>query len=295
MTHALPATTQQPLMHDVVSVQSQVVYGRVGNNVARPTLEAMGLTVAAVPTVVLSNTPHYPTMHGGAIPTTWFRGYLADLSARGALHTLKAILVGYLGGPAQAAALERWIKQLLVQYPGLRIVIDPVMGDHDSGVYVDPRMAEAYRRRLMPLAGILTPNGFELAHLTGLPVHDVDSVVAAARSLLGGRTEWVTVTSGAPDTWAAGTMQVVLVGRTQAQLITHPRVDASPKGTGDLFAAALTGHWITGAPIPQAAQKACQQIVQALRQTQAAQCAELLLPTPAHHPHDAVSIRVVNL
>ncbi|MEO7938070.1 MAG: pyridoxine/pyridoxal/pyridoxamine kinase [Burkholderiaceae bacterium] len=289
------ATTQQPLMHDVVSVQSQVVYGRVGNNVARPTLEAMGLRVAAVPTVVLSNTPHYPTMHGGAIPTKWFSGYLADLSARGALHQLKAVLVGYLGSPAQAAALARWVQQLLAQYPKLRVVIDPVMGDHDSGIYVDPRMAQAYRQRLMPLAQVLTPNGFELAHLTGQPVDDVDSVIAAARSLLSGHTECVAVTSGAPDTWPVGAMQVVLVTRAQAQVITHALVDASPKGTGDLFAAALTGHWISGDSLPQAAMKACQQVVRALRLTREAQSAELLLPTPATPMAlEPVSIRDVN-
>lgn len=286
------ATIPQPLQHDVVSVQSHVVYGRVGNNVARPTLEAMGLTVAAVPTVMYSNTPHYPTMHGGAVPTAWFRGYLEDLAARGALRKLKAVLIGYMGGPAQAAVLSRWVKQLLTEYPGLRVVIDPVMGDHDSGIYVDPRMAAAYRQRLMPLANVLTPNGFELAHLTGQSVDDRDSVVTAARSLLTGHTEWIAVTSAAPDTWAPDEMQVMLVTRSQAHVITHPRVDASPKGTGDLFCAAMTGHWLGGASLPQAATKACQQVVQALRQTRAAQCAELLLPTQATHDADnTVSIR----
>ncbi len=91
-------------------MQSQVVYGRVGNNVAVPALEGLGLSVAAVPTVMLSNTPHYPTVHGGALPIEWFDGYLQDLSARGALQALRAILIGYLGTPAQAQALARWSR-----------------------------------------------------------------------------------------------------------------------------------------------------------------------------------------
>ena len=166
----------------------------------------------------------------------------------------------------------------------LRVVIDPVMGDHDHGIYVDTDMAEAYRQLLLPLAHGLTPNGFELAHLTGRPVDDTESVVAAARTLLTGCTQWIAVTSAAPDTWAHGEMQVVLVTRAQAHVITHARIDAVPKGTGDLFCAALTGHWLNGATLPEAIARACQTIVQALRHTHNAQCAELVLPSRVASP-----------
>lgn len=267
-----------PLPIDVVSVQSQVVYGRVGNSVAVPTLEALGLSVAAVPTVLFSNTPHYPSMHGGAVPVEWFAGYLHDLAARGALHALRAVLVGYLGGPAQAGALVGWLAERLRQQPGVRIVVDPVLGDHDHGIYVDTGLVEEYRRDILPLADGLTPNGFELAQLTGLPVSNTDDVIAAARTLLTGRTEWVAVTSAAPDSCASDEMQVVLVTRAQAEVITHPRVALAPKGTGDMFCAALTGHWLNGASLPEAAAMACAQLVQVLRRTSRAQCDELLLP-----------------
>ncbi len=279
-----PSSALQPLRADVVSVQSQVVYGRVGNNVAVPTLESLGLSVAAVPTVVFSNTPHYPTVHGGALPIDWFAGYLQDLSERGALHALRAVLVGYLGNPGQAEVLARWTQALQAEREDLRVVIDPVMGDHDHGIYVDTGMAEAYRQLLLPLAHGLTPNGFELAQLTGLPVDDMESVVAAARTLLTGRTQWIAVTSAAPDTWAVGEMQVAFVTRTQAHVITHARINAVPKGTGDLFSAALTGHWLNGATLPEAIARACQTIVQALRHTYNAQCAELVLPSRVTSP-----------
>ena len=274
---SLPCSVQA-LPVDVVSVQSQVVYGRVGNNVAVPTLEALALSVAAVPTVMFSNTPHYPTMHGGALPLEWFGGYLNDLSARGALHALRGILVGYLGNARQVDALAPWIRARQRQQTDLRVVIDPVLGDTDHGIYVDPGLVDAYRRDLLPLAEGLTPNGFELGRLTGRPVNDVESVVAAAHTLLTGRTQWVAVTSAAPDTWAADEMQVVLVTRTQAEVIAHPRLTATPKGTGDLFCASLVGHWINGVDLSEAATRACRHVVSALQRTQQAQCAELLLP-----------------
>jgi pyridoxine kinase len=75
-------------------------------------------------------------------------------------------------------------------------------------------------------------------------------------------------------------MRVVLVTATQAQSITHPRIDAAPKGTGDLFCAALTGHWLQGLALPEAAARACDHVVRALQRTRQAHSAELLLPTP---------------
>jgi len=279
----------RPLPIDVVSIQSQVVYGRVGNNVAVPALQAQGLTVAAVPTVILSNTPHYPTIHGGPMPAAWFDGYLRDLSERGLLAPLRAILTGYLGSPEQAQALGGWIGQAIDAQPALRVVVDPELGDHDHGEYVSPGIADAYRRHLLSLADGLTPNGFELAHLTGMAVNSVENVVAAARTLLAGRTQWVAVTSAAPDTWPHDEMQVVLVTRTQTEVIRHPRIDATPKGTGDLFCATLTGCWLNGASVPHATAQACRLVVQALRLTQRLQCAELLLPAMAPRQGDGPS------
>lgn len=293
MSQPWPPAGTVPLSIDVVSVQSQVAYGRVGNNVALPTLARRGLQAAAVPTVVFGNTPHYPTMHGGAMPATWFAGWLDDLVARGALDALRGVLCGYLGSAAQASVLARWIRQRCRARPDLRIVIDPVIGDREQGVYVDPRLVDAYRGDLRSLADGLTPNAFELAQLAGRETGDVADTVAAARTLLTGRTRWVAATSAAPQAWSAGTMQVVVATHDRAWLLTHPRVGAEPKGTGDLFAAHLMAALLRGDALPLAVACACQQVVEALRVTHAARCAELLLPppdAPLRHGHPDVRV-----
>lgn len=274
----LAATLLTPLAIEVVSVQSQVVYGRVGNNVAVPTLQAAGLTVAAVPTVLLSNTPHYPSIHGGAIPVDWFTGWLDDLDARQALQGLRSVLVGYLGGPEQARALADWIGTLHRRHPQLHVQIDPVLGDHDTGVYVDPAMLPVYQQHLLPMAHGLTPNGFELGRLTGQPTDTIEQAIAAARTLLVGHTRWVVVTSAAPDSWADARMRLAVVSREDAQVIEHDRIDAAPKGTGDLFSAVLNARLLAGDPLLEATRHACARVVDAVGATHRAHSAELLLP-----------------
>lgn len=156
--------------------------------------------------------------------------------------------------------------------------VDPVIGDHDHGVYVDPALVPVYRDRLLPLAHGLLPNGFELEHLTGHPVRRVDDVIAAARTLLGGRTRWVVVTSAAPDSWREGQMRVAVVTADAADVLDHARIDAAPKGTGDLFSAVVTARLLAGVGLADAAQQACDSVVAAVTLTQARRSAELLLP-----------------
>lgn len=272
------AATLQPLAIDVVSVQSQVVYGSVGNNIALPAFARQGLRVAAVPTVVLSNTPHYPSIHGGPLPLEWFAGYLDDLCARNALGQLRAIQAGYLGSAAQAEALARWIQARVAEQPAVRVHIDPVIGDHDHGIYVDPAIAAVYRERLLPLANGVLPNGFELGYLTGREVETMDEVVAAARAMLGGRIDWVIVTSAAPASWNAGQMRVAVVTARSADVIDHPRIAAAPKGTGDLFSAVVTGQLLAGRSVLEAARLASHAVIAAVALTHERQSAELLLP-----------------
>jgi pyridoxine kinase len=192
------------------------------------------------------------------------------------------VLCGYLGGPQQAQALAGWIKSIVRQRRDLLVVIDPVLGDDDYGEYVDPGMADAYRRGLLALADGLTPNHFELQRLTGLPVEDIDSVVTAARILLTGRTQWVAVTSAMPKATPADQLSTIVVTRHRHAVFRLPRIDAAPKGTGDLFSAVLLGYLLTGASVFEAAPWACDLVASAIRRTQQARCAELLMPAFPH-------------
>lgn len=269
----------QPLLFDVVSIQSQVVYGHVGNSVAVPTLEALAFRVAAVPTVLYSNTPHYASCHGGALPIDWFSGYLSDLKARGALAKIRAILIGYLGSPEQALVLSKWIREVRSEHSDVLVVVDPVIGDHDHGVYVAPGLVEAYRSELLTVAQGATPNSFELQTLLEQPIATLEETIAGARSMLSDSLQWLIVTSAALTAAPPDQVQVAVVTREYAHVVRHAHIDISPKGTGDLFAAALTGHLLAGYPLNEAAEWSCNQVLDVLNRTRRAESAELVIPT----------------
>ena len=266
-----------PLPVDVVSVQSQVVYGCVGNSVAVPTLQAAGLNVVPVPTVLLSNTPHYDSLHGGAVPLEWFEGFLADLTRRQVLRHAKAVLIGYLGSPEQAEVLATWLRSALEVKPELKVYLDPVMGDHDSGLYVHPDLPAALRDKLVPLATGLTPNAFEFQKIVGQDVSTASATIEAATRLLGGRTEWVVVTSAAPGEENGSVARIVLVTASGSEVLSWQRVDSAAKGTGDLFSAAVATRLLRGASLKESVLAAHDRVVAVLERTVRLNCNELVI------------------
>ncbi|MGE8641989.1 MAG: pyridoxine/pyridoxal/pyridoxamine kinase [Achromobacter sp.] len=263
---ALPAYTAQV---DIVSIQSQVVYGYVGNNAAMPIFRRAGLRAIAVPTVILSNTPHYPTLHGGAVPLDWFEGLLKGLDERGVTKVARAVVCGYLGQPGQADLLARWLPTVRAARPDLRVHIDPVMGDRNDGLYVDAGLVAQYRDLLVPLADGMTPNHFELELLVGRPLASIAEVVEAARELIAQGPEWIVVTSAAPMAAAPGTLQLAVVTRDKVSVVTHPEIAIPPSvhGTGDVFMASLTARLLTGQDLPEAVREAAAQVTATLERT----------------------------
>ncbi len=256
-------------MTDVISIQSQVVHGHVGNSAAVFPMQAKGLEVAAVPTALLSNHPHYPTIHGRVLEPELLAALLQGVEERGLTDSARIIVTGYLGSADNGRVVAEFVARARRRNPRLLYICDPVMGDDDLGLFVAEDLPGIFRDRLAPLASIITPNQYELELLTGHDARDLAGLDAAMRLLAAQGVGAAAVTGCVLTDTPAGEVETVAwspegLGRTSV-----PRLPIRPCGTGDLFAALLAARLYAGEPLAQAARGATNEILSVLRRTQA--------------------------
>lgn len=277
-------------MSTIISIQSQVVAGHVGNAAAVPQMQAAGLTVLAVPTVLFSNHPGHGRFRGRVTDPGLVADLLLGLEEHGVLDDTVGVVSGYLGSRETGEAVAAFVDRALVAGPGILYVCDPVMGDTGSGVFVAPGVVEVLRDELARRAHVLTPNQFELGLLVAqAPVAPpgagtVEDLAAAARTLLGPVQHGVVVTGCYLVDTEPGVIETVVVERSTVTRVPSIKESDAPNGTGDLFNGALTAALATGATLPDAARSAADAVSRALRWTAGQGARHLLLPPDGWAP-----------
>ena len=227
----------------ILSIQSHVAFGHVGNSAAAFTLQRMGFPVHAVHTVTLSSHKGYPGWRGVELEAADVAGIIDGIAELGVLGDTVALLSGYLGDPGMGRAVLHALDRLREARSDALFLCDPVMGDRDCGFFVDPAIPGFFRDEMIARADIITPNAFELGVLADRPATDLTSITAAAKVLLERGPKLVVVTSAEID-GSKDELATLAVSANEAWLLRAPRLPVSLNGTGDTFAALFLGHFL---------------------------------------------------
>jgi len=225
----------------VLSIQSNVSFGYVGNSIAIPTLQSLGHDAWQINTVNFSNHPGHKYFCGEYTTRQKIDEKLRVLQKIGALTNCKAVLSGYLGKPSNATSVMRAVKLVKNINRKAPYVLDPVMGDENK-LFVKPGVPAAIQNHLVSLADYLLPNLSELSWLSGKRIDDLNSLISAAHKLLQLGPSVVIVT-GVQEKQIIANYAITREGVWRAHSHQFSR---KFNGTGDLFSALITGFVLNG-------------------------------------------------
>ncbi|HEX2527626.1 MAG TPA: pyridoxal kinase PdxY [Geminicoccus sp.] len=250
----------------ILSIQSHVAYGHVGNCAAVFPLQRLGFEVWSVNTVQFSNHTGYGVWKGHANTVEQIREILSGVEARGAFGRVQAVVSGYLGDPLLGDAVLETVAKVRAARPGAVYACDPVMGDVGRGFFVRPGIPEFFRDRAVPLADIVTPNAFELAWLADRSIDSLDDALAGAAAVRARGPSLVVVTSlelpGAQD-------EIVVLADTAegSWLVRTPKLPLTVNGTGDATTALVLGNRLTSSDVATVLQRSVSAMYELVRLT----------------------------
>lgn len=231
-------------MKNILSIQSAVAYGHVGNSAAVFPLQRIGHEVWPVYTVNFSNHTGYGAWEGPLIPAEQVRKIIQGIEDRGALARVDAVLSGYQGGDDIADVIVDTVARVKELNPNAVYACDPVMGNAKSGCFVSDNIPPLLRDKVVPVADIITPNQFELGYLTGKEATDLDSTLEAVEAARAMGPDTVLVTSVTRPDQPEDTVEMLVVDSHGRWLVQTPRLAFKRNGSGDVACALFTGHYI---------------------------------------------------
>jgi pyridoxine kinase len=261
----------------ILSIQSHVVFGHVGNSAAAFALQRLGLEVLALHTVQFSSHAGYPGWRGRAFDAAAIDECVAGLAAIGALQECDGLISGYLGKAEIGEAVLSALDAVRAANPRADYACDPVIGDIERGIYVAAGVAEFFRDRAVPAAMILTPNAFELEWLTGRTVRSLADARAALAALRARGPRIVLVTSATLDDTPSDAMDLLACEDAQLWRLRTPKIPIAVHGAGDLISALFFAHWLETRSTPQALGAAASSVFAIVAATAAAGSRELAL------------------
>ncbi|HQY99309.1 MAG TPA: pyridoxal kinase PdxY [Propionicimonas sp.] len=277
-------------MTTILSIQSSVAYGHVGNSAATFPLMRLGVEVWPVITVHFSNHTGYGAWRGPLLAPSDVAEVVAGIADRGVLGRVDAVLSGYQGAAEMGAEVLRAVAMVRAANPSAIYCCDPVIGDIGRGIYVRPGIPEFMRDEVVPAADVVTPNHFELDYLTGRETSTLAEVLGAAQDLRARGPKVVLVTSTVLEGDHPDQINMLAVSSEGAWRVTTPRLERNFTGSGDLTAALFLAHLLNSETPGHAVGATADAVYSLLRSTSDLGSSELSLVAaqqelvdPSHH------------
>jgi pyridoxine kinase len=237
---------------NILSVQSHVAYGHVGNSAAVFALQRLGCEVWPVHTVQFSNHTGYGGWKGEVFSAGMIDAVVGGIAERGVLASCDGVLSGYVGSVEIGTAILRAVGRVKAANHSVVYCCDPVIGNRRRGVFVQKGAPEFFREHAVPLAQIITPNHFELDRLIGEDSVEMAQVVSAIGLLHVRGPAAILVTSVEVNETPPNHIDVVASDGDAQYLVRTPKLAAAGNGAGDIIAALFLHHYLRSGSVAEA-------------------------------------------
>ncbi len=244
MFSALLMQQRNRFMKTILSIQSFVSYGHVGNSSVVFPLQRLGYQVWPIHTVQFSNHTGYGEWKGAIFEPEHISEIFLGIKERGVLPQCNAMLTGYMGSAQLGNVMQNILNELNQVNPDLLYCCDPVMGDVGRGFFVKPGIPEYFRDHLVPKAHIITPNQFELEYLSDIKITDLNTAIKASRDMIARGPKIVLITSLMLPDESNEYINMAVVDEKEAYLVKTPLLPLSVNGAGDLTSALFTAFYL---------------------------------------------------
>jgi pyridoxine kinase len=262
---------------NILSIQSWVAYGHVGNAAAMFPMQRLGHNVWAVNTVQFSNHTGYGAWKGSVLTGEAVREVVTGIEERGAFARCDGVLSGYMGDASIGEAILHAVAKVKAARPDALFCCDPVIGDTDTGIYVRTGILEFMRTRAVAAADIITPNHFELGLLAGREAKTLPDLIAALDVVhaLGPK---VIVATSVHVADAPNDVIDLIVSSSQGRFrVRTPLLPVAVNGAGDAIAALFFVHYLQTRDAAEALARAAASVYGLLTRTVEAGSREILL------------------
>jgi pyridoxine kinase len=261
---------------NILSIQSHVAFGHVGNASAVFPMQRLGVEVWPIHTVQFSNHTGYGAWKGRVFDGPAIEDLVEGIAERGVLPQCDGVLSGYMGSADIGTAILSAVARVRAANPQALYCCDPVIGDVGRGVFVRPGIPEFMREQAVPAADIITPNQFELDFLSGTTTDSMGSLKDAVGAVHGLGPKVVLVTSVESRETPPDAIDLLAGEGGRFWRVRTPKLLLSVNGAGDAVAALFFVHYARTRSAAAAMAEASASIYGLLKRTDEAGSREIL-------------------